>query len=114
MMVSHGCIRLRNEDIETIFHNAPVGTKVKIINQPIKLGIYKNFLYMEVHAFNKKEVYSNNQKNLLTTDNIYMPVNQVMNFIEKNPSYSIQWKKVFETFEESKGIPIIIGKRSYR
>ena len=114
MMVSHGCIRLRNEDIETIFHNAPLGTKVKIINQPIKLGIYKNFLYMEVHAFNKKEVYSNNQKNLLTTDNIYMPVNQVMNFIEKNPSYSIQWKKVFETFEESKGIPIIIGKRSYR
>ncbi len=114
MMVSHGCIRLRNEDIETIFHNAPVGTKVKIINQPIKLGIYKNFLYMEVHAFNKKEVYSNNQKNLLTTDNIYMPVNQVMNFIEKNPSYSIQWKKVFETFKESKGIPIIIGKRSYR
>ena len=114
MMVSHGCIRLRNEDIDTLFHNAPVRTKVKIINQPIKLGIYKNFLYMEVHAFNKKEVYSNNQKNLLTTDNIYMPVNQVMNFIEKNPSYSIQWKKVFETFEESKGIPIIIGKRSYR
>ena len=102
------------EYISTTYILDSIKTKVKIINQPIKLGIYKNFLYMEVHAFNKKEVYSNNQKNLLTTDNIYMPVNQVMNFIEKNPSYSIQWKKVFETFEESKGIPIIIGKRSYR
>lgn len=113
MMVSHGCIRLRNEDIETIFYNAPVGTKVKIINQPIKLGVYKNFLYMEVHAFNKKEVYSNNQKNTLTTDNIHMPVELVMDFSEKNPSFSINWKKVFKTFEESNGIPTIIGKKSY-
>ncbi len=113
MMVSHGCIRLRNEDIETIFYNAPVGTKVKIINQPIKLGVYKNFLYMEVHAFNKKEVYSNNQKNTLTTDNIHMPVKLVMDFSEKNPSFSINWKKVFKTFEESNGIPTIIGKKSY-
>jgi L,D-transpeptidase ErfK/SrfK len=113
MMVSHGCIRLRNEDIETIFYNAPVGTKVKIINQPIKLGVYKNFLYMEVHAFNKKEVYSNNQKNTLTTDNIHMPVELVMDFSEQNPSFSINWKKVFKTFEESNGIPTIIGKKSY-
>ena len=113
MMVSHGCIRLRNEDIETIFHNAPVGTKVKIINQPIKLGVYKNFLYMEVHAFNKKEVYSNNQKNTLTTSNIHMPVELVMDFSEKNPDFSINWKKVFKTFEESNGIPAIIGKKSY-
>ena len=113
MMVSHGCIRLRNEDIETIFYNAPVGTKVKIINQPTKLGVYKNFLYMEVHAFNKKEVYSNNQKNTLTTDNIHMPVELVMDFSEKNPSFSINWKKVFKTFEESNGIPTIIGKKSY-
>lgn len=113
MMVSHGCIRLRNEDIETIFYNAPVGTKVKIINQPIKLGVYKNFLYMEVHAFNKKEVYSNNQKNTLTTDNIHMPVELVMDFSEQNPGFSINWKKVFETFEESNGIPTIIGKKSY-
>ena len=113
MMVSHGCIRLRNEDIETIFYNAPVGTKVKIINQPIKLGVYKNFLYMEVHAFNKKEVYSNNQKNTLTTDNIHMPVELVMDFSEKNPGFSINWKKVFKTFEESNGIPTIIGKKSY-
>tara|TARA_Y100000389_G_scaffold54527_1_gene50406 strand:- start:533 stop:1507 length:975 start_codon:yes stop_codon:yes gene_type:complete len=113
MMVSHGCIRLRNEDIETIFYNAPVGTKVKIINQPIKLGVYKNFLYMEVHAFNKKEVYSNNQKNTLTTDNIHMPVELVMDFSEQNPGFSINWKKVFETFEKSNGIPTIIGKKSY-
>ena len=109
MMVSHGCIRLRNKDIETIFYNTALGTKVKIINEPIKLGIYNNYIYMEVHAFNDKEVYSNNQKNILTTKNIYKPITSVMNFIEKNPEYKIDWSKVLKTYEESNGIPAIIG-----
>ena len=113
MMVSHGCIRLRNKDIETIYHNAPLGTKVKIINMPIKLGTYKNFLSIEVHAFNNKEVYSNNQKNILTTDNIYKPVMPVMNFLENNPGYEVNWKNVFKAYEKSDGIPVIIGKKSY-
>ena len=114
MMVSHGCIRLRNEDIKTIFYNTPLGTKVKIINQPIKLGIYNNFLYMEVHAFNDKEVYSNNQKNTLTTENIYKPVTSVMNFIKDKPEYEINWKAVFKTYETSNGIPVIIGKKPHK
>ena len=36
---------------------------------------------MEVHAFNNQEVYSNNQINFLTTNNIYKPVKPVMNFL---------------------------------
>ena len=113
MMVSHGCIRLRNEDIETIFYNTQIGTKVKIINEPIKLGIYNNFLYMEVHAFNNQEVYSNNQKNILTTNNIYKPVMPIMDFIDKNPEYIINWERVFKVYEESKGVPEIIGKKNH-
>ena len=111
MMVSHGCVRLRNKDIETVFYNSYIGTKVKIINTPIKLGEYNDFLYMEVHAFNNEEVYSNNVKNLLTTENIYKPVVAVMDFIENNPDFSINWKNVFKTYEASSGIPVIIGKR---
>ena len=112
MMVSHGCIRLRNEDIETIFYNTPLKTKVKIINEPIKLGVFNNFLYMEVHAFNNKEVYSNNQKNILTTENIYKPITAVMDFIDKNPEYEINWKEVLRIYEKSDGIPAIMGKKS--
>ena len=66
---------------------------------------------MEVHAFNNKEVYSNNQKNTLTTENIYKPVTSVMNFIKDNPGYEINWKAVFKTYEASNGIPEIIGKK---
>ena len=112
MKVSHGCIRLRNEDIKTIFHNVSIGTKVKIVDLPIKIGTYKNFLYMEVHAFNNQEVYSNNQINFLTTNNIYKPVKPVMIFLDKNPGYKVNWKNVFKAYKESSGIPVIIGKKS--
>ena len=111
MMVSHGCVRLRNEDIKLIYYNSYIGTKVKIINTPIKLGVHKDHLYMEVHAFNNKEVYSNNIKNLLTTENIYKPITHVMNFSKKNPDFLINWKSVLNAYEESSGIPVIIGKR---
>ena len=39
MRVSSGCIRLRDGDIKALFENVPVGTTVRIINEPIKTSI---------------------------------------------------------------------------
>lgn len=50
MRVSHGCFRLRNDDISALFPQVPVGTKVTIVNQPYKLGIHEGDLYLEVHT----------------------------------------------------------------
>ncbi len=36
LRVSRGCIRLRNDDIKYLFDNVPVGTRVQIIDQPVK------------------------------------------------------------------------------
>lgn len=49
MRVSHGCIRMLPEDIETLFPQVPVGTPVLIINQPAKAGWYGDKLFLEVH-----------------------------------------------------------------
>jgi L,D-transpeptidase ErfK/SrfK len=49
MRVSHGCIRMLPEDIETLFPQVPVGTPVRIINQPAKAGWYGDKLFLEVH-----------------------------------------------------------------
>jgi L,D-transpeptidase ErfK/SrfK len=46
---THGCIRLYDEDIETLFRTVPSGTRVKIIYEPIKFGILHSKLYAEVH-----------------------------------------------------------------
>ncbi|XNM64350.1 L,D-transpeptidase family protein [Escherichia coli] len=36
LRVSHGCVRLRNEDIKFLFQNVPVGTRVQFIDEPVK------------------------------------------------------------------------------
>lgn len=49
MRVSHGCIRMYPADIEQFFPMVKVGTSVNIVNQPIKVGWYRDTLYMEVY-----------------------------------------------------------------
>ncbi|MBO8133363.1 L,D-transpeptidase family protein [Dickeya fangzhongdai] len=50
MRVSSGCIRLRPEDIEALFNDVPVGTRVQIINEPIKIAVEPDGKrYVEVH-----------------------------------------------------------------
>ncbi|HZF31287.1 MAG TPA: L,D-transpeptidase family protein [Gammaproteobacteria bacterium] len=49
MRVTHGCIRLFPEDIETMYKMVPVGTPVRIVNQPHKLGWGPGGLYLEAH-----------------------------------------------------------------
>lgn len=49
MRVTHGCMRLYPEDIERVFHSVPVGTAVRLVNEPFKLGVADGRLYLEVH-----------------------------------------------------------------
>jgi L,D-transpeptidase ErfK/SrfK len=50
MRVTHGCIRLFPEDIESMYESVPTGTVVQIVNQPVKLGwTADGGLYLESH-----------------------------------------------------------------
>ena len=49
MRVTHGCIRMYPEDIEALFPQVETGTRVHIVNQPVKIGWLFNTLYIEVH-----------------------------------------------------------------
>lgn len=49
MRVSHGCIQLFPEDIESLFSQVPVGTPVRIVNQPRLLGWQDGNLWLEAH-----------------------------------------------------------------
>jgi len=46
--VSHGCIRLYPEDLETLVRYVKVGTMVKVINKPVKVTRHNNKLYIEI------------------------------------------------------------------
>lgn len=49
MQVTHGCMRLYPEDIETLYGMVPIGTPVTIVNQPYKWGWHQGELLIEVH-----------------------------------------------------------------
>jgi L,D-transpeptidase ErfK/SrfK len=53
-LVTHGCIRLYPEDIDRLFKLVPAGTLVKIIYEPVKLGLLGGQVYVEVH----KDIYN--------------------------------------------------------
>jgi len=46
---SHGCVRLFPEDIQSLYYTVPIGTTVRIIHEPYKIGWHKNHLYIESH-----------------------------------------------------------------
>ena len=47
--ISSGCVRMYNEDVEELYGLVKVGTKVTIVDQPIKFGWIDGELYMEAH-----------------------------------------------------------------
>ncbi len=49
MRVTHGCVRMFPEDIAQLYDDIPVGTPVRIVNQPYKMGWLADTLFLEAH-----------------------------------------------------------------
>ena len=49
LAVTHGCIRMYPEDIQALFPGVPVGTKVRIVNEPVKVAWVDGELLLEAH-----------------------------------------------------------------
>ncbi|MBV8783136.1 MAG: L,D-transpeptidase family protein [Gammaproteobacteria bacterium] len=49
MAVTHGCIRMYPEDVAALFALVPVGTKVRLINEPVKVAWVEGQLLLEAH-----------------------------------------------------------------
>lgn len=47
--VSHGCFRLSNAHAERLYREVPIGTVVRVVDQPVKVGWREGVLYLEVH-----------------------------------------------------------------
>lgn len=65
---SHGCVRLYPEDIEKLFQMVPVGTSVRVVNQPFLFGWRDHQLYLQVYPAlqDDRRDWQHAQKRLLT------------------------------------------------
>ncbi|MEI6225476.1 MAG: L,D-transpeptidase family protein [Deltaproteobacteria bacterium] len=53
---SHGCLRLYPEDIPVLFERVPVGTEVRIVREPVKVGVRAGRVYVEIHPDDEAKV----------------------------------------------------------
>ena len=65
---SHGCVRLYPEDIEKLFRMVPVGTPVRVVNQPFLFGWRDHQLYLQAYPVLKddRRDWRREQQRLLT------------------------------------------------
>jgi L,D-transpeptidase ErfK/SrfK len=102
MRVTHGCMRLYPQDIETVYHTVPVGTPVRLVNQPYKLGIANDELYLEVHPFLDED-----------TEKFRDQFTYVVGLITSryaNYDVRLDWKALRAAVYEPNGIPRRIGR----
>jgi L,D-transpeptidase ErfK/SrfK len=103
MQVTHGCMRLYPEDIEQLYNNVPVGTRVQIINQPYKVAWHNGDLYIEVHPW----LEGTPEKQI--EDNHTLLEELIIEALSENPTYQLDWEKVKLLKEKPNGIPTIVG-----
>ena len=101
MRVSHGCIRLYPEDIEALFAEVTLKTPVNIINQPYKLGVKDEVIYLEAHPFLQEdsEQYQNNLTSVVS----------LLIDIAGGRDYELDWDKAHEAISQPTGLPVAIG-----
>ncbi|MGX9742372.1 L,D-transpeptidase [Pseudocitrobacter corydidari] len=74
LRVSQGCIRLRNDDIKYLFDTVPVGTRVQIIDRPVKYTTEPDgSRWLEVH-----EPLSRNRSEYESDKKVPLPVTPAM------------------------------------
>ncbi len=91
---SAGCIRLYPKDIEKLFSLLPVGTPVRIINQPYKLGQFHGQWWMEAHEplASQSATHLENRTELVK--------------ILLHHKQRIHWNTFEQAIDEKKGIPV--------
>lgn len=102
MRVSHGCIRLYPEDIETLFAGVPIGTPVRIINQPFKTGWAENILYLEVHPAGDDGAKAAAMQDLTSL------VRMLVMATQKHPEYAVNWERAEKIALTPRGIPLAV------
>jgi L,D-transpeptidase ErfK/SrfK len=101
--VSHGCLRLYPEDIELLFDYIDRKMPVRIINQPYKVGVRNNTIYVETHKLLDEDV---NRRGINIT-----PV--VSDIVRHVPGLNVPkdtWRHLNRIISDASGLPTPVLK----
>ena len=101
MAITHGCIRMYPEDVAALFPLVPVGTKVWLINDPVKVAYVEGELLLEAHP----PVDAEGQ----TTEPNLDLLSQQLDKAVGTDTAAIHWDLARQTLQAANGIPAVVG-----
>lgn len=108
MQVSHGCFRMYNEDISRFVYEVNKGTQVRVIREPVKIGMRDNEIWLEVHR--QHEDYSAEDREAL-----WLRVSATIEaFREQHPGVEMQRSAIEQAVNLADGLPRMIGEQLAR
>ncbi|MDB6009577.1 MAG: hypothetical protein JWL65_1827 [Gammaproteobacteria bacterium] len=101
MAITHGCIRMYPEDVAALFAAVPIGTKVWLINDPVKVAYVDGDLLLEVHP----PVDGEGQT---VEPNLELLSKQLDRALGNNTA-AIHWDFAREALQAASGMPAVVG-----
>jgi L,D-transpeptidase ErfK/SrfK len=101
MAVTHGCIRMYPEDVAAIFPTVPVGTKVYLINVPLKVAFVDGDLLLEAHP----PVDAQGQ----SIEPVVSKFEDLLAQVLGNTTTAVNWDIAVDTLTKADGIPVLVG-----
>lgn len=104
---SHGCIRLYPEDIAILFEMVPLGTSVRVVNQPFVFGWHEGQLYLQAYDVLEDDPrdWKRAQKKLLSKSLAERIQKQL-----KQRQETVDWEAISKLAHEPRGIPVPISQ----
>jgi L,D-transpeptidase ErfK/SrfK len=102
MQVTHGCMRMYPEDIESMYRMVPVGTPVRIINQPLKTGWHRGTLYLEAHPVLDETA---------DRQDLTPALQKIAHAARNRQDYEVDWAWAEGLVMEPRGMPLPVRQR---
>ena len=112
MRVTHGCIRMLPEDIDNLFARLPVGTRVRLINSPLKVGwSTSGILHVQVYpALESAEAEAED----IRTERLDKAFETISNTVEGH-RYPVDYARLRRVVENASGMtePLILVEQPF-
>jgi L,D-transpeptidase ErfK/SrfK len=103
MRTSHGCFRMYNFNVLELSKMVPVGTPVRIINEPYKFGVSEGKIYLEAHTpLDQKGDPSSIDKHTAV-------INAMLNRKDMAGRMQMNWDMVRDVVAAEDGLPVEIA-----
>src|ERR1700686_106182 len=101
MAVTPGCIRMYPEDVAALFALVPIGTRVRLVNEPVKVAWVEGQLLLEAHPPVDAEGQS------LEPD--VQLLSQMLDQALGSSTAALHWDRARATLAAASGIPTLVG-----